>query len=384
MAIYRAEQVKFGFTAEAGRGGTPELATASDASSAATKSINLAAGYAAGTKTMVVDGGSGTFVIGDYVRIGTSTAANREIRKLTKTSATSVSFDTPTGFFHANNEVITELNPGTLGTHASITGLAGTSFATFIPGVYETITTPDLTPEFLPQYFLSSTANRNWSRMYRGRQTFTGGVPSFMLLNGTPLRFPIGKVATTGTDVGSGGGGTLNGATVRGATTIVASAATNYAAGDFIQIGTGTSAEVRQIVTIASTTLTLNYPLMQDHATGVTLNEVTGPYTHTIVETSQLDSVTWNVSQRDSSETAANDFNRRYYGGTIGRGTLAAEEGAMLRFSWDEVQFLGLLHNEATSTGVTGFIESFDFTISSAEPTTVAFNMSFRVATTFP
>lgn len=37
-----------------------------------------------------------------------------------------------------------------------------------------------------------------------------------------------------------------------------------------------------------------------------------------------------------------------------------------------------------TSTGVTGFIESFDFTISSAEPTTVAFNMSFRVATTFP
>ncbi len=38
----------------------------------------------------------------------------------------------------------------------------------------------------------------------------------------------------------------------------------------------------------------------------------------------------------------------------------------------------------STSTGVNGFIESFDFTISSDTPTSVAFNMSFKVATTFP
>ena len=38
----------------------------------------------------------------------------------------------------------------------------------------------------------------------------------------------------------------------------------------------------------------------------------------------------------------------------------------------------------STSTGVTGFIETFDFGISSTDPTTVTFNMSFRVATTFP
>ena len=38
----------------------------------------------------------------------------------------------------------------------------------------------------------------------------------------------------------------------------------------------------------------------------------------------------------------------------------------------------------STSTGITGYIESFDFTISAADPTTVTFNMSFRVATTFP
>ena len=38
----------------------------------------------------------------------------------------------------------------------------------------------------------------------------------------------------------------------------------------------------------------------------------------------------------------------------------------------------------STSTGITGYIESFDFTISATEPTTVGFNMTFRVATTFP
>ena len=38
----------------------------------------------------------------------------------------------------------------------------------------------------------------------------------------------------------------------------------------------------------------------------------------------------------------------------------------------------------ANSTGINGYIESFDFTIASDTPTSVTFNMSFKVATTFP
>ena len=76
-------------------------------------------------------------------------------------------------------------------------GLGGINFATFLPGVYETITTPDLTPEFLPQYFLRDSNTRNWSYMYRGQQSFAGSLPNILLLNGQPLKYAFGKVATT-------------------------------------------------------------------------------------------------------------------------------------------------------------------------------------------
>ena len=69
-----------------------------------------------------------------------------------------------------------------------------------------------------------------------------------------------------------------------------------------------------------------------------------------------MDSVAWNVLFRDSSETAANDFVRRYVGGMVGSATFSADEGGMLRFSWGGVNFLDMAHNQYAMTGVSGEI----------------------------
>ena len=67
---------------------------------------------------------------------------------------------------------------------------------------------------------------------------------------------------------------------------------------------------------------------------------------HTIAETSDLDSIAMNVHMRDSGETAANDFDRRFYGGRIGTAVIAGEETGRLTMSWDSMQFMGMNHNQ--------------------------------------
>jgi hypothetical protein len=74
------------------------------------------------------------------------------------------------------------------------------------------------------------------------------------------------------------------------------------------------------------------------------------PYTHTITETVDLDSISWNLKMKDSGETAANDLDRRYYGGKVGSASLNAEEGGMVTMSWDGVPFLGMVHNQTNHT----------------------------------
>ena len=69
-------------------------------------------------------------------------------------------------------------------------------------------------------------------------------------------------------------------------------------------------------------------------------------FTHTITETFDLDTLTWNVLFRDSSETAANDLQRRYVGGIVDSATLSASEGGMLMMSYDSVPFLDMVHNQ--------------------------------------
>jgi hypothetical protein len=113
----------------------------------------------------------------------------------------------------------------------------------------------------------------------------------YELQDGKFLLFAFGQVADVGTDVVGGGGSTLDGATVAGATDIDVVAATDYAVDDYIQVDTGSNAEIRKITVIATNNLTLDKKLRRAHATGVTCNEVATPFTHTISGHSSLPSL---------------------------------------------------------------------------------------------
>jgi hypothetical protein len=368
MAIYRAEQSRLSFCSEFGNlpGGYPEVIDTTTDASDWTGVINMSSGVAAGERAVTFDGASGTLAVGNYVLIGTAGNSNAEIRRVISlgsyngTGATgTIYLDYPVGFFHADDDTIDERTnaapSGTAYTSES-SPIGGINFASFLPGVWETVSTPDLTPELMPQYFNKTTSDRNWAYMYRGRQTFQGSVPNIILLNGFPMKYPFGHVYSTGTDSGGGGGSDLDetsGVNV-GEREVTVTSATGYAAGDYIQIGTGTTAEVRQIIAVATNTLTLNYPLTMAHSDAETCNEVVSPYTHTFSESAQLPRLTWHLSMRDSGETAANDFIRRYVGGTVNRATLNGDEGELIRYSWDEVIFTDLVHNQTRHTGVTG------------------------------
>ncbi|MEM4408425.1 MAG: phage tail tube protein, partial [Candidatus Caldarchaeum sp.] len=96
----------------------------------------------------------------------------------------------------------------------------------------------------------------------------------------------LGKDYTTaGTTVGGGANTTLAAGASAGATSITVASASGIAAGDYLQIGTGTTQEVVQVdssyttgttIPLASTT-----PLRFSHASGEAVVEVTSPFTHT-------------------------------------------------------------------------------------------------------
>ena len=73
---------------------------------------------------------------------------------------------------------------------------------------------------------------------------------------------------------------------------------------------------------------------------------------HEIVETVDLDTVSWHVHMKESSETTAKNFDRRYVGGMVGSATIAAEEGGMVTMGWDTVNFLNMVHNQKNQTTV--------------------------------
>ena len=372
MGVYRSDQAQLTFAAEAAQGGDPEMVEGTLVGSGGTGAINLSAGLPAGSRTITIDGVSNTFTVGDFIRIGTiaGTAANtvieHEVRRIEAmasaggNSTNTFTLDRPTAFFHDNNEEVKEISA--IGGDA--TRNDNDKYLTFIPGVYESIETPDPEMSIEGRRFLSTTSKRNVSIFYPGQQTLTGGVSGIVLLNGWPLRFPIGSVTTTpsatATDTillnqaaGSKKGDiyiTCDGANVG-----------NLSAGDYIQItgstadaADGLNSEVRRIITDTSDTFKLNYPLFFDHPNNAVINEVSAgaTYTHVINEEVDLDTVSWHVHMKDSSETTAKNFDRRYVGGMIGSAGISAEEGGMLTMSWDSVNFLNMVHNQANQTTV--------------------------------
>ena len=363
MGVYRSDQAQLTFAAEAAQGGDPEMVEGTLVGSGGTATVNHTAGLAAGSRAVTITRASGTFTIGDFIRIGTvdgtpaDTVIEHEVRRIEAmsdsngaASANTFTLDRPTAFFHADNEAVLEVSA--IGGDA--TRNDNDKFLTFIPGVYETFDTPDPEMSIEGRRFLSTTSKRNVSVFYPGQQSLTGGVSGIVLLNGWPLRFPIGTVRTFPVASSTSGstGLTLNGAVKKGDVYILLNAVTNLVDGDYIVIGytgddSNSTAEVRRIVDIISSTVKLNYPLSFDHATSTAVRECTtaSVYTHTIEEAVDLDTVTWHVHMKDSTETALKNFDRRYVGGMIGSSTISAEEGGMLTMSWDSVNFLNMVHN---------------------------------------
>jgi len=375
MAIYRSDQAQLTFAAEPAQGADPELMQGTASGGTAL----LKGAHSRGARSILIDTiATAEVVVGDFIRIGTvegtyaNTKSPHEVRRIealegTQQSGTTpgneitVILDRPIAFNHVDNVEVKEV---TAVGNESTADEDQSKFITWIPGIYETVDTPDPEMSIEGKRFLNTNSKRDFSVAYAGQQTLTGSVSGIMLLNGWPLRFPIGTVTSspsaTATD-----------------SILLASAASkgdvfiafdgdedDIAVGDYIQIieADGTLSEIRRVVRSVAdynlesgesgtNTVKLNYPLHFDHANNAVINEITHSssivYTHVIEEAVDLSTVSWHVHMKDSSETATKDFDRRYLGGMIGSSTITAEEGGMVTMSWDSVNFLNMTHNQA-------------------------------------
>tara|TARA_R110000822_G_scaffold112549_1_gene243485 strand:- start:5621 stop:7396 length:1776 start_codon:yes stop_codon:yes gene_type:complete len=366
MAVFRSDQSQLTYAMESAPGGDVELNNGTRQTSSGYQArINGA--VSAGSTQIVVDGVSNTLVVGDFIRISdgldessdaaASTAAPYEIRRVehatSLTGAGTLFLDRPLGFNHIDNGYIIELTAveSTTQQHKVITE---------VPGAYESITVPDMVPSYEPRYFLGVGQKRDWTKMYVGAQSFSGSLPGFIPLSGKPFRWAIGDVFDVPSAVESASTD-INGAVSKGDIYVTLDASHGYSAGDFISFSSSATTrvttsvddvnqEVKKIAAFPSTNVArLERPFRFDHPDDSAAREVSSGATvkHHIIESVLLDTMTWHLHMRDSGETAANDFDRRYVGGFVGSSTISADEGGMLMCSWDTVQFLDMMHNQA-------------------------------------
>lgn len=357
MAVFRSDQAQFTFAPEGAHGGYPEAATGvSDG--VGTAVINMTNGLEAGSRHITVNALDGV-TAGEYIQIGNAATEETEVRRVEYVDgSTGLTLDAPTAFFHPDDDTIKVV--------LGVTEATTDKFISWVPGVYETVDTPDPEMAIEGRYLLGVGQKRNFFQAYKGQQTFSGSVGSFVLLNGWPLRFPIGKVnsipvggvpgaATTSINGDYTDATDANGAR-KGDYWINVDSAASIAVGDLIAIGydasptASTNTELRRIITETSTTIRLNYPLQFNHADNTEIHKITEGsvtnYRHDIFETVDLDTMSWNVHMRDSGETAANDFNRRWFGGHCGSMSISADEGGLLTAGWDSVTFQDMVHNQ--------------------------------------
>ena len=220
---------------------------------------------------------------------------------------------------------------------------------------------------------LGQNTKRNAYQIVKGQQSFNGTVSGMVLINGWPLRFPIGNVVTVA-DTWAGSPISKTDTTVtasKGAVWVKLTAgastiAENTLGGTYIEFNSTTGAapttkrEIRKIVdpsgshaavaNAASIQVRVNYPVNYDYSGATNIRYgATAPsaLTHTIYEQTALENMTWNLNVKD--EDGTNAFQRRYYGGKVTGLTLTAEEGGLVMCDWDSAQFLGMIHNQKLS-----------------------------------
>jgi len=385
MAIYRSDQAQVSFGVESTPGAFPENATITgaveigDSNAALTTDGAVLAGAttvilnAAALDTDIVSAGDEEWflIIGDDAAL----KGPKEIRKvMTGTGTDTLTLDHPLSFDHATaSDVLGYVIAAGTNPPVIASGSAP-KYLGMLPAVYEAVDVPDPEQAFEPYYILGG-QNRNFYVTYPGQETLSGSIGGMVLLDATPLRFALGKITslpssiltTTGTNTWR-----LAAAAPKGATRIIIENThanpVTLAAGAFLAFGvsaavtehSGVSSnnhEIRQVLSGAITDpstdadheVLLNAPLQFAHAVETPIRVcntgVSNQFYHTIWEQNELDSITMNVNVMDSSETAANTWQRRYVGGKIGSMTLSAEEGGLVNVGWDSMQFLDMMHN---------------------------------------
>ena len=369
MAVFRSDQAQVTFAAEAAQGGDMERYTAATLS--ATGYIPSANSANAGATSILVTVTTGSFIVGDFIRIGdTGVASNSEVRRVEHISGSILHLDRPLAFYHPGGS-----SSATAGQVDRLTGAStvapagGRKYITFLPGVYETVDVPDPEMAIEPRYFLGTESKRNYFQAYKGQQTFNGSMSDMILLNGWPLRFPVGGVVTVPSNVVNTAMTVSSTVEVKKGDVFITPAADysgTLSVGDYVlmdYIATPTPAslcEVRRVTGISGASyIEVDYPFMFAHSVSAPMRKVNTSasgfyYRHHIVEKVDLDTVSWHVHMRDSGETSANDFDRRYVGGLVGAMTIAAEEGGLLTVGWDGVPFTDMVHNQKAHTGVSG------------------------------
>ena len=398
MGVYRSDQAQLTFGTEPFPGAFVELASSVSAIQGSTTAA-LYGDHNSGVSKIQMDGLTGTNYdtanytnwIGANIHINSATPnLHKEIRRIEHIALSSgsiydVYLNAPLAFSHSDNAVITPV--------MNVTTDADDIFLDSIPGVYETVEVPDPENALEARYFLGTGSKRNFFAAYRGQQTYVGSVPGFILLNGRPLRYPIGRVVSRASNadptaftvplqVKSSGSytakkgdvyvristnhGSSTQALVVGTIIVFEGLAANAT------IDATSRAEIRKVVSVSASpipntsgeaTIQLDHPLNYEHLAASTIKYYPAANTvweHTILETVDLDNVTWHVHMRDSSENAELDFDRSYFGGKIGGATLSADEGGMLTMSWDGVNFLGMVHNQKAHS-VTSTAGASDF-----------------------
>ena len=411
MAVLRPDQAQLTFSAETAYGADLEsigIATISGSSTTFHSEYRTGGAgtelFPSGSSNVHVTTLQADWKIGDFLHIGYSTThgtsqptipestatksiIQSEIRRMEHIEADAsgnggrVWFDRPTSFTHHGSDGGTGNDSAAYINHvAKVASRDETASRlmkaiSYVPGVYETVDTPDPQMAMEPRYLLGTQNNRNFTTMYAGQQTFQGALSGIVLLTGWPLRWAIGQEIPV---VTSGNSTVLSSITLdqtggskKGDFWIKASSASHgISANDYIIIGYEASptldsiAEIRQVtvVTGSNAWVKLNKPLLHDHPTSTTVlrkyNTTAGTYLeHHLVEKVDLSSISMHVHMRDSGGTAANDFDRRWVGGKVGAMTLMAEEGGLVTVNWDNVIFKDMFHNQprhvGTSTGTT-------------------------------
>jgi hypothetical protein len=352
MAIYRSDQSQLTYCAEAAQGGDIELNTGVRVTSSQFTQTTAAAANAGDIKISV--SATTNLTLGDFIRIGgrdaddtsivdgfshvnvaaTPDVTEFEIRRVVNINGVVLTLDRPLGFYHNSGVNVEEVS----GPEATANEFY--SYITKVPGVYETVSVPDMVPSIEPRYYLGTAAKRQAAEFYAGQQSYSGSLGGMVLLDAGPLRFPIGKMITNPSAYldSSDYTGELETAAKKGDVFLHLDSSTNLDSGGYLHItdetGTapsstttitsGTNPEVVRVkgksaATGTSTVVHLYTPLRFDHAVEVNVQEVAASpyYTHTITPQNDLDTLSWHLHMRDSTETTANDFDRRYYGGMV-------------------------------------------------------------------